>query len=131
LARDERGAVLVEAAFALPMLIVLLLGVVTYGMWFASAHALQEVANEAARSTFGALNASERQSQVDRSIDNSLLNTGLVDAGRVVTTTDLDGTYYTVTVTYDISSDPLFAKSLVPLPGDSIVRSAVVELAGS
>ncbi|MGX7894804.1 TadE/TadG family type IV pilus assembly protein [Tsuneonella sp. HG222] len=131
LLRDEGGAVMVEAAFAFPILIVLLLGMVTYGMWFAAAHALQEGANSAARSTLGALDAGERDAQVDKTVARMLASSSMLNPAKVETDTSLDGTYYSVTLTYDISEESLFANSIVPLPGDTIVRSALVEVSGS
>ena len=37
MSRHERGSVLVEAAFALPLMIVLLLGILLYGGWLMTA----------------------------------------------------------------------------------------------
>ena len=49
MSRHERGSVLVEAAFALPLMIILLLGILLYGGWLMTAHSLQQAANDAAR----------------------------------------------------------------------------------
>ena len=126
---DERGAVLVEAAFVMPLIIAMLLGVVTYGLWFAEAHSLQQVANDAARSTLGTMNAAERQAQVDKTVDAGFNGGGLIKPANVVVTTALDGTYYTVTLSYDTEVDDLFANSLIPLPQKTIVRAATIQLA--
>ena len=115
----------------MPMIIAMLLGVVTYGLWFAEAHNLQQIANDAARSTLGTMNATERQAQVDKTIATDFQGSGLVKRAHVTVTTALDGDYYTVTLSYDTSSDHLFSTSLVPLPQKTIVRSATVELSDS
>lgn len=128
LARDQAGAVIIEAALGLVMLIVVLVGIVTYGFWFMAAHSLQQVANEAARATLGAMDTSERDELVQRSIDNSIAQTGAIDARLLHVDTDTNEGFYTVTLTYDASNFPLFESSLIPLPSDTIRRSASIEV---
>src|SRR3546814_15918207 len=56
---DRRGAVIVEMALVLPLLVTLLLGLVCYGQYFLIAHSVQQIANDAARATIGRLTAAE------------------------------------------------------------------------
>ena len=128
LIRERRGAVIIEAAIALPMLIMLLLGVVLYGGWFMAAHSLQQAANEAARAAMAGIDAGERQELVDRSIANSVVNAGTLDANLVTVTTSQDGNYYAVSLNYEIARSGLFSVSLVPLPATTIQRNALVQL---
>lgn len=128
LQRDAGGAVLVEAAMALPILILLLLGIVTYAVWFMAAHSLQQAANDAARAAVAGIDAGERQELVDQSISNSVLKTGTVNPDLVTVTTSQDANYYSVSVSYDVARSGLFSNSLVPLPGNTIRRAAVVQL---
>lgn len=130
LASERRGAVLVEAAFTLPVLILLLLGVLTWGGWFMAAHSLQEVANDAARASVAGLDALERRQIVEATVAKSVLNTGTLDPDLVTVTTGVDGDFYRVTLTYDLSKSQIFQNSLVPLPGDTINRNAIVQLSG-
>lgn len=130
LAADRSGAVLIEAAFALSLLLVMLVGIVTYGLWLMTANSLQQIANEAARSALGAMSAAERQELVDRSIASSLLHTGAVVADRVTVSTALDGDFFTVTLSYDATANAIFSATLIPLPADTIVRSAGIEIGG-
>ncbi|MCJ2182609.1 pilus assembly protein [Novosphingobium sp. 1949] len=128
LAGNRSGAVLVEAALALPVLISLLLGVVTYGAWFMSAHSLQQVANEAARASVAGLDATERRQIVDATIAKSVLSAGTIEPDLLNVETGIDGAYYRVTLSYDVAHSTMFANSLVPLPGDTITREATVQL---
>lgn len=128
LASDRRGAVLVEAAFALPILITILLGVLTYGGWFMAAHSLQEVANDAARASVAGLDALERREIVDNIVAKSVLRTGTLEPDLVTVTTGIHDTFYRVTLTYDLSQSQIFRNSLIPLPGDTIQREALVQL---
>lgn len=125
---DTRGAVLVEAALALPVLISLLLGVMTYGGWFMAAHSLQQVANEAARASIAGLDESERRQLVDASIANSVLHAGTLDPDLVTVRSAIDGPYFRVTLTYAVEQSSMFRNALVPLPGDTITRDATVQL---
>lgn len=125
---DEAGSVVIEAAFAIPLMIVLLAGLFSYGMWFATATTLQQVANEAARSVLGSLNAGERQMLIDQSIDSSLLHSGLIDPDDVTVSTAVAGRYFTVTLVYDGSKSVLFSQSLVPMPSSDVTRQATIEL---
>lgn len=128
LAADTRAAVLVEAAFALPILIMLLLGVVTWSGWFMAAHSLQEVANEAARASVAGMDAAERQQIVEATVDKSVLQTGTLQPELVQISTGLSDEYFRVTLNYDLTKSRIFRNSLIPLPGDSIKRDALVRL---
>ncbi len=125
---DRRGAVLVEAALALPVLITLLLGVVTYAGWFMAAHSLQQVANEAARASVEGLDAIERRQIVDATVAESVLHAGALDPDLVTVQTGIEGAYYRVTLVYDTTRARLFENSLIPLPGKTIAREAIVQL---
>lgn len=125
---DTRGAVLIEAAIALPVLLVLLLGIVTYAGWFMAAHSLQQAANDAARAAMAGIDAEERQQLVDESLASSVLHTGTLNPELVEASNSLDGSYFTVSLTYDVRGSGLFSTNLIPLPGDTIQRNAVVQL---
>lgn len=66
--RDDRGGVLIEAAFALPLMVALLMGILLYGCWFMTAHSLQQAANDAARAAVSGLTSTERRTLVDQSV---------------------------------------------------------------
>lgn len=128
LASDTTGAVLIEAAFVVPILVVLLAGVVSYAMYFMAAHSLQSVANEGARASLAGLNAAERDEIVERAVERSMLSATLVDPAKVTVETSVTGTFFTVELDYDASDNAVFNASLVPLPSTHIVRSATIEL---
>jgi Flp pilus assembly protein TadG len=125
---SKRGAVIVEAAIAIPILITLLLGILTYGGWFMAAHSLQEAANDAARSALAGLDAIERQALVDRSLARSVLQAGTLAPDLVSVETETDGSFYKVMLSYDVENSAIFQSSFVPLPSGAIRREAMVEL---
>ena len=126
--RDEDGSALIETAIALPILSVLLSGIVSYAMYFMSAHSLQSAANEGARASIAGLTASEREDLVTKAIGQSLAQATLVKAASVKTTTSAGGAYYTVKLSYDAKDHVVFKAALVPMPNPTIERFAVVEL---
>ncbi|WHO37114.1 TadE/TadG family type IV pilus assembly protein [Sphingobium sp. AP49] len=129
LLRSERGSVLVEAAFALPLMIALLLGILLYGSWFMTAHTLQQAANEAARAAIAGLNDTERRALVDQSVAISRSSFPLPGAQSIGVTASANSGYYTVTLTYSLTNAPFFAAAPFPLPASQIQRSAIVRIA--
>lgn len=128
LLRDPRGGVLVEAAFAVPLLIILLSAILAYGNWFMTAHGLQQAANEAARAAIAGLNATERRSIVDRSVAVTGANKLFSGGQPIAVTTNENAGYYEVRLRFDIATVPVFAASPFPLPGHVLERSAVVRI---
>lgn len=125
---DRCGAVLVETAICLPIVITMLLGMLTYGQYFMAAHSLQQAANEASRAAIAAINEADRSRIVDESITKSVVGGGVYDQSLVRVQKRSQAPYYTVTVTYDIAKTGLPAASIIPLPSGQIVRSSTVKL---
>lgn len=128
LARDQAGSSLVEAAFALPVLILLLLGILGYGSWFMTAHSLQQAANDAARASVAGLNSTERRTLVDQSLVAARAAFPVPAAQTIGVTIGESSGYYRVTLRYNLANAPLFAAIPVPLPGGTLERSAVVRI---
>lgn len=126
--RDDEGAVLIEAAIALPVMMILLFGLITYACWFMAAHSVQEAADEAARAALSGLSQAERDSLAAQALARSTAGNSTLWPGLVTLRTTLQGNYYSVVVTYDVAHSPLFQTMLVPAPTSTIVRSAVVQL---
>ncbi|WP_231923356.1 TadE family protein [Sphingobium cloacae] len=123
-----RGSVLVEAAVALPLLIALLMGIWVYGSWFMTAHSLQQAANDAARAAVAGLNATERQALSRQSVTASTAALPLRGNRPVGVNSRENGGYFTVTLDYDLSGDPLFATTFIPVPSRTLERSAVIRI---
>ncbi len=128
---DEAGAVLVEVALSFPILIILLLGILSYGSWLMAAHTVQQAANEAARAALGGISSSERQSLADESLRHSIGSATFIDPALVSISSSQSGAFYSVAVSYDATRSRIFAISPVPLPATVIRRTAVVKLGGA
>lgn len=130
LIRNHTGAAVAEFALVLPLFLTLLLGITAYGGYFWRAHALQEVADGAARAAIAGLTAAERRQLVDTAIAAHLPSLGGIAAGRAQTSVTDTGSSLTVELTYDAGNDLLVGSGLVPLPNAVIRRRSVIRLAG-
>lgn len=128
---DDAGAVLVEVALSFPILIILLLGILSYGSWLMAAHTVQQAANEAARAALAGISSSERQLLADESLRHSIDSATFIDPALVSLSASQSGAFYSVAVSYDAARSRIFAISPVPLPATIIRRTAVVKLGGA
>lgn len=128
--RDRRGAVVVEMAVTLPILLVILFGIVSYGSWLTLAHAVQQSANEAARAALVGLSSGERASIADTVARATLRKGYAVAPGDIAVRTSDDGTTLVVDVALDASRNPMLAMPLIPQPAKQLERSAAVRIAG-
>lgn len=126
---DRRGAALVEFALALPLLLVLVIGILAYGQYFLVAHEVQQAANDAARAAIAGLNRAERAAIARDSIAASARAGSLdpaITRSEVVEADDL----IAVTVRHDASDIALLSTQLLPVPDTLIERRAVVRIGG-
>lgn len=130
LLRDPSGSAIVEAAFAVPLMAMLLLGILAYGSWFMTAHSLQQAANDAARAAVAGLDSAERRMLIEQSITASRAAFPLPGAQTIAFGTSESGGYCTVTLRYNLANATIFSVLPVPLPGEVLERSAVVRIAG-
>jgi len=129
--RAKSGAAAVEFVFVGPMIVILLLGIMSYGGYFWLAHCVQQLANDAARAAVAGLTASERQSLAQSTIDSEISDYPFLTASEMVTTVNTQTDAMTLSIAYDASQTPFFALgSLVPMPPSTIMRTATVKLAG-
>ena len=125
---DATGSTTVEAAIALPIMILLLLGAVSYGIWFMAAHSLQQAANDGARASLAAMDQAERVEIVNDVVEAGVLASGTVNFNQVTVQTSLVGNQFIVQLSYNPSDQLLLASGMVPLPEGPIIRKASVRL---
>ncbi len=126
--RDDRGTVLIEMAFTLPILLILLMGIVSYGDWMLTAHSVQQAANDAARAAIAGLTSSERASIAQTAMQTTLRRAGALDPAKATLSIDDDGTTLVARLRYDASADPLLHLTFVPMPSAQIQRVAAIRL---
>ena len=125
---DIRGTAAIEMAFIMPLLLALILGIISYGTWFLTAHNVQQAANDAARAAIGGLTSTERLKLAVTSAQTNMSRSGALESGKATFTVDDDGTSLSVRIRYDASSDPLLHLGFVTTPSSVIERTAAVRL---
>ena len=130
---NEDGAAAVEFAFIGPVMLVMLMGIVSYGGCFWMSHSLQQLANDSARATIGGLSAAERYSLAQATMTNEVQTYPNLTPSRTNLSESENAGSQTVTVavSYDASTSPFWAmKNLLPLPSPTLVRQATIQLGG-
>lgn len=128
LLRSSRGAVLIEMALALPVLVLLMFAIVSYGGWLALAHAVQQSANEAARATLAGVSAPERAGIARQAAMVMLARSYAIREDQVAVAVQDDGDTVAVTVAYDASGNAMLALPLIPRPPSRIARTSAIRL---
>jgi Flp pilus assembly protein TadG len=132
--RDRSATAAVEFAILSPILILVLLGMVAYGIYFGASHSIQQLAADAARTAIAGLSASERETLVTDYIDRNAGKYPFVDPDKLVVeandSTD-DGSKFVVSLSYDASSLPIWGlfNGLV-MPDTTIERASTIRIGG-
>jgi Flp pilus assembly protein TadG len=131
---EKSGVTAVEFALVAPVFLIMLLGMMFYGMYFAAAHSVQELAADAARASVAGLDTSERQQIVADYVASSSNNYILLRAADVVASGEPhagDPLRFDVTVQVAASNLPTgMLDVLFPVPSSTIARTAVVRIGG-
>lgn len=126
---DSAGAAIIEAAFVLPLVFMLLVGVVSFGQWFMVAHSIQQAADEGARAAIAGIDEADRVALAEQGVAAALDVAGGVEDALVTSETARDGDFLTVTVRYRTQGNKWLTMGIVPLPLQAIERRATVKLA--
>lgn len=128
---DKRGVAVLEFAIIMPLLLLITVAILSYGGYFFMAHAIQQMANDGARVAIAGLDNTERQALVGQSVSDSLTHYSILPAARTSWILDETSQRLIVSVSTDASSTPFFAMStMLPMPGSTIRRQAVVSVGG-
>lgn len=133
LVRNTDGASAIEFAIVAPPFLLLMLGVICYGIYFGSVHGVQQLAAEGARAAIAGISNSERKSLAQSAITQSIGSYPFLTQTKLsITSVDTDpatGTF-TVSLHYDASDLPIFHLPSVIVPSKTIARSASVQRGG-
>lgn len=132
--RNRDGASAIEFAIVLPLFLVFIFAVLSYGMYFGAAHSTAQLAADAARAAVAGLDDTERESIAKTRVANTAGNYPLLTASKVSVKTAAGGAdpnSFEVDVTFDSSALPIWAfANLIPLPSKQIQRTAVIRRGG-
>lgn len=129
--RCERGAAAVEFAIIGPVLILLIVGIMSYGGYFWIAHSVQQAANDAARAAIAGLNDAERRALATATLQREIAGTPAMRAEATHVEVQRGDDSLTVLVRYDASGNVFWAFSgLLPMPSPQVERGATIRLGG-
>jgi Flp pilus assembly protein TadG len=128
------GTAAVEFALLSPLYILLLLGLIAYGIYIAAAHSVQQIAADAARLAVGGVDDEERKDLVTTFVSEQTEGYAFVKPEKLsvsVSDTTGGGEYFVVTITYDAVELPIWQLATnLPLPSTEITRQSVVRIGG-
>lgn len=134
LVRCRRAAAAIEFAILSPLFILLMLGMVAYGIYFGASHSVQQIAADTARTALAGLDQSERRTLATRYVERHAGGYPFVDPRRLtleIPDEEASGTQFTVKVRYDARDLPIWSLlSGLPLPDMTIVRNSTIRVGG-
>lgn len=132
--RSSSASSAVEFALLTPVFLLMLMGMLAYGIYFGAANSIQQLAADAARVSISGLNQTERNTLVKRYLDNNADQYMLIERARLSYTIGdkpADTTQYAVTLRYDASQLPIWNLYLpLPLPSKQISFSSTIRKGG-
>jgi Flp pilus assembly protein TadG len=133
-ARDDRATSAVEFAILTPVFLLMVTGMLAYGIYFGAAHSLQQLSADAARTAIAGLNQTERNRLVKDFLDDNAAGYMLIERSRLtyaIGDSVTDPNQYRVTLTYDASDLPIWNLYVpLPLPSQQIVYSSTIRRGG-
>lgn len=132
--KNESASSAVEFAILAPVFLMLVIGMLAYGIYFGAAHTVQQLAADAARATISGLSAPERSRIVDDFIERNASAYILIDKRRLIHTAKdsrTDPDQYVVEVSYDASLLPIWSLyPPIPLPSPTISFASTIRKGG-
>lgn len=132
--QNENGASAVEFALVLPVFLLIIIGILCYGFYYATVHSVQNLTAEAARASVAGITPDERSSIARAFVDNAVPNYSLIDASKVTLTVGpnvANPDMFDVRLNYDSSSLPIWMfEDFLPLPPKVINRVSIVRRGG-
>ena len=132
--RDNSGTAAIEFAILTPVYLLLLTGMLAYGIYFGAAHSLQQLAADAARTAISGIDETERNVLVADFIARNADQYMLIDGRLLVSDVSdslSDPNQYRVELRYDASDLPIWnLYPPLPLPSRQIVYGATIRQGG-
>lgn len=132
--RNDRGGAAVEFAILAPVYLMMLGGMLAYGLYFGAAHSLQQLAADAARISIAGLDSAERNRLVGAYLDRHaggymLLNRQYLTYS--IGDDPADPTQYSVALRYDAIELPIWnLYPPLPMPSRFMVYGATIRQGG-
>ncbi|MEO5322123.1 pilus assembly protein [Mesorhizobium sp. CC13] len=131
---NQTGTSAIEFAIVVPVFILLVFGMIAYGIFFGALHSVQQMAADAARTAIAGLDEAERKTLAQRYIDLNADGYVFIDRKKLVVDvkdSDKDGQQFVVALRYDARQLPIWnLLPILPLPEQTISRSSTIRVGG-
>lgn len=131
---DCRGGAAVEFALLTPAFLLMLAGMLAYGLYFGALHSLQQLSADAARIAIAGLDANERDRLVDQYLRRHAGDYMLIDPTQLsfaIGTHPETETQYRVVLRYQAEALPIWNLYLpLPLPSRTMEVGATIRQGG-
>lgn len=131
---SESGASAVEFALIAPVFLLLVFGALAYGLYFGAAHAVQQLAADAARAAVAGVSAPERRSLAEGYIAKNGGAYLLLDPARLTVAAQPSGAdpdQFVVALAYDAGALPIWnLNPPLPLPSPIIRFASTIRNGG-
>ena len=130
----ERGATAIEFALVAPVFLFITFGMIAYAIYFGTAHSVQQIAADAARTAIAGIDEAERQVLVTQFIAANAASYTFIEPAKVsfaVGDSDLDLNQLAVSISYDASNLPIW--NILPpalMPSQTITRKMEIRVGG-
>ena len=131
---DRSGSTAVEFALLCPLYLLLIMGMTAYGIYFGTAHSVQQIAADAARVAVAGLDPLERQQLATGFVQSHAGGYLFINVDNVTVAVGddpADRTQFDVTVSYDASDLPIWAlHGRLTMPDKTIERRSTIRIGG-
>jgi len=132
--RAQQGTAAIEFAILVPVFLLMLTGMMAYGIYFGAANSVQQIAADAARTAIAGLNETERNRLVRDFLDNNAEDYMFIERGLLSVSTGTnpaDPNQYRVAISYDASQLPIWNLYVpLPLPSPVIAYTSTIRRGG-
>lgn len=131
---DESAVSAIEFAIVFPIFLLVVLGMLVYGIYFGAVHSVQQLAAEAARASVAGITEAERAGLAREHVERALASYPLLEPAALqieAKPSAGDPNLFELDLSYDASNLVIFVLSgLVPMPPKQIRRQAIVRRGG-
>ncbi|MGN6584482.1 MAG: TadE/TadG family type IV pilus assembly protein [Rhizobiaceae bacterium] len=131
---DKGGTSAIEFAILAPVMLLLLFGMIAYGIYFGASHSIQQITADAARTALAGLTPAERSSLATNYVTRNASGYAFIEPSELklsVGDSSADPDQFNVQITYDAHNLPIWNLFQgMPLPGETISRHSTIRIGG-
>ena len=132
--RNKNGTAAVEFAILAPVFLLILMGMIAFGLYLGVANAVQQLAADATRTALAGIDPPERLTLATSYIQKNASKYSLIDPAKMqvdIDNAESDPNQFTVMIRYDAHNLPIWNLITgLPLPDTTITKASTIRLGG-